>query len=286
MIEPMFGADAVVCCLVPCLLGAGLILLCIKKVTPGKVGVRVGIGGLVISDTAILRIPLVTLYQEMDITVQKMEIELKGHNGVRCKDNIRADVVAIFHIRVNPSVESIRQVAIDIGCERATDIDTLNEIFRGKFIEGMKAVAIQTSNEDLLQNRTIFKEEIINAIGQDLNGYVLEDLNIEHLEQTAMEDHDPNDILDAKGIKKIARLTAQSQEDANDIIREMEVKQKEQAVAAEIEKLELAQQNAEALAKKQRELVDDLKKTFPDKNKIKELRSQIAQLEEQDSSKS
>ena len=69
--------------------------------------------------------------------------------------------MAIFHIRVNPSVESIRQVAVDIGCERATDIDTLNEIFRGKFIEGMKAVAIQTSNEDLLQNRTIFKEEII-----------------------------------------------------------------------------------------------------------------------------
>ena len=60
----------------------------------------------------------------------------------------------------------------------------------------------------------------------------------------------------------------------------------EQAVAAEIEKLELAWQNAEILAEKQRELEDALKKTFPDKNKIEELRSQIAQLEEQDSTES
>jgi len=36
----------------------------------------------------------------------------------------------------------------------------------------------------------------------------------------------------------------------------------------------------------QRELEDALKETFPDKNKIEELRSQITKLEEQDFSES
>jgi hypothetical protein len=48
----------------------------------------------------------------------------------------------------------------------------------------------------------------------------------------------------------------------------------------------LASQNTLTLAEKQRELEAALKETFPDKNKIEELRSQIAQLEEQDSSES
>ena len=94
------------------------------------------------------------------------------------------------------------------------------------------------------------------------------------------------DKLDAKGIEKIARLTAQSQKSTDEIIQKMEVERHEQAVATEMEKLELARQKEVALAKMQRELEDALKKTFPDKNKIEELRSQITKLEEQDSSES
>ena len=66
----------------------------------------------------------------------------------------------------------------------------------------------------------------------------------------------------------------------------MEVERQEQAVATEMEKLELARQKDVALAKMQRELEDALKETFPDKNRIEELRSQITKLEEQDSSES
>ena len=46
-----------------------IMLFCIRKIPPGNAGVRVGIGGYVISDTWFLRIPLVTRYDLMDITV-------------------------------------------------------------------------------------------------------------------------------------------------------------------------------------------------------------------------
>src|SRR5690606_41415773 len=56
---------------------------------------------------------------------------------------------------------------------------------------------------------TLFRsEEILKVIGTDLNGYVLDDCAIDYLEQTPLEKLNPNNILDAEGIKKITDLTA------------------------------------------------------------------------------
>ena len=71
-------------------------LFCIRKVPPGNAGVRVGFWGYTISDTWIYRIPLITRYDLMDITIQKLEIERKGQDGLICLDNIRADIIVAF----------------------------------------------------------------------------------------------------------------------------------------------------------------------------------------------
>ena len=55
-----------------------LSLFCIRKVPLGKAGVRVGLGGHLISDTWIFCLPLVTRFELMDIAIQKLEIERKG----------------------------------------------------------------------------------------------------------------------------------------------------------------------------------------------------------------
>ena len=88
--------------------------------------------------------------------------------------------------------------------------------------------------------------------------------------------------MDAKGIEKIAHLTAQSKNSTDEITRKVQVEKQDQAIATKMEKLELALQKDVALTKVQRKLEDALKETFPDKNKIEELRSQITKLEEQD----
>jgi len=280
----LFGFIALACCIG--LVIAILALICFRKIPSDSAGIRTGMGGLIVKRDWILLLPILHRIDLMDLTTQKMKIELKEYDGVRCKDNIRADVAASFYVRVSPEKEDIKEVAVNTGCDRASEIETLRELFETKFTDALQAVAEQNDIDDLLKNRTEFREGIIMEIGCDLNGYLLEDVAIEYLEQTPREYHDPDNILDAKAIEKINRLTAQSQKAANKTIYEMEVKQKEQAVAVEIKKLELARQNAIALAEKQRELETALKKPFPDKNKIEELRSQIAQLEELDSSES
>ena len=74
--------------------------------------------------------------------------------------------------------------------------------------------------------------------------------------------------MDAKGIEKIAHLTAQSKNSTDEITRKVQVEKQDQAIATEMEKLELALQKDVALTKVQRKLEDALKETFPDKNKL------------------
>ena len=74
--------------------------------------------------------------------------------------------------------------------------------------------------------------------------------------------------MDAKGIEKIAHLTAQSKNSTDEITRKVQVEKQDQAIATEMEKLELALKKDVALTKVQRKLEDALKETFPDKNKL------------------
>ena len=65
-------------------------------------------------------------------------------------------------------------------------------------------------------------------IGQDLSGYVLEDVAIDFLEQTSINDLDPNNIMDAEGIRRITELTAQQSVETNDLKRQEEIRIKRQ----------------------------------------------------------
>ena len=73
---------------------------------------------------------------------------------------------------------------------------------------------------ELYVDRQGFRKHIIAAIGQDLNGYVLEDVAFESLEQTPLEYLDHNNTLDAEGIKKITIITAREAEETNRRTRE------------------------------------------------------------------
>ncbi len=283
ILEMIVMAGSVVC--IGLVIGLFLIV-CFKKVPSNMAGIRTGFGGIKVTKSGMICLPILHRFDLMDLSIQEIKIELKGKNGAQCKDNIRADIEASFYVMVNPDEPSIIEVAASVGCACASEAETLKGLFEAKFSDVLQAVASQYDNEELRRIRTEFRNGIFEEIGHDLNGYRLEDVAINYLEQTPRENHDPNNTMDAKGIEKIARLTAQSQKSTDEIIQKMEVERREQAVATEMEKLELARQKEVALAKMQRELEGALKETFPDKNKIEELRSQITKLEEQDSPES
>jgi hypothetical protein len=161
-----------------------------------------------VSRTGALVLPIVQRAELLDLSVRSVVIERRGKEGVICADGIRADVKVTFLVRVNDTDEDILRVARAVGCARAADPSTLEELFTAKFSEAIKVVAARLDFEELHARRDAFKDEILQVIGRELNGYVLDDAAIDYLEQTPVAMLDPDNILDARGIKKILASSA------------------------------------------------------------------------------
>lgn len=225
-----------------------------QKVEQSKVVIRNGVGNPVVSFGGIFVVPIIHRSEIMDISVKRVEIAREGIDGLICRDNLRADIRVAFFVRVNQTSEDVLKVAQLLGCQKASDPATLMAFFDAKFSEALKTVGKKFDFVQLYTDREKFKEEILQIIGTDLNGYVLDDAAIDYLEQTDIKLLNADNILDSEGIKKITELTAKQRILANEIEREKEKTIKKQDVTAKEAILELDKQKAEAEAKQQREI--------------------------------
>ncbi|MCA9192772.1 MAG: flotillin family protein [Planctomycetales bacterium] len=227
------------------------------KVGPDEAVVRTGWGGMeVVTAGGTFVFPVVHRYEKMDLTLKSFEIAREGSEGLICKDNIRADIRVAFFIRIDKTQEEMREVAQSIGCRRASQVETMRELFDAKFSEALKTVGKQFEFVELYDKREQFKEQILRVIGTDLNGYKLDDAAIDFLEQTRLELLNPNNILDAEGIKKITELTSQEKIKENHFTREREKTLKKQDVEAAEAIMELERQRVEAVEKQKREICE------------------------------
>jgi uncharacterized membrane protein YqiK len=234
-----------------------IIAMFYKKIPQGKALVRTGFKGTkVATDKGMYVVPVFHKVEIMDISVKKIDIERLGSDGLVCKDNLRADIKVAFFVRVNNEVEHIKKVAQTIGCTRASSHETLEALFEAKFSEALKTVGKKFDFIELYEARREFRDEIINIIGTDLNGYILDDCAIDYLEQTAISFLKPDNILDAEGIKKITKLTADQNVKANLIKRDEEKIIRKQDVEAREAILELNKQLAEKEEQQAREIAN------------------------------
>lgn len=228
-----------------------------QKVGPDEAIVRTGFGGMqVVTANGIVVMPVVHHAEKMDLTLKSFEIAREGSEGLICRDNIRADIRVAFFIRIDKTQEEMREVAQSIGSRRASQMETLRELFDAKFSEALKTVGKQFEFVELYNKREQFKEEILKVIGTDLNGYRLDDAAIDYLEQTRLELLNPNNILDAEGIKKITELTSEEKIKENHFTREREKTLKKQDVEAQEAILELERQRVQAAQKQKREIAE------------------------------
>ncbi len=226
-----------------------------RKVNQGKALIINKTGGKTqVSFTGGLVLPVIHRAEEMDISVKTIEIDRRGTEGLICKDNIRADIKVTFFVRVNKTEEDVLKVAQSIGCERASVQVTLEELFSAKFSEALKTVGKRMEFEDLYKERDNFKDQIVEVIGRDLNGYILEDAAIDYLEQTPLSNLDENNILDAQGIRKITELTAAQKIRTNEYANNEKKMIKKQDVEAAEAILALERQQKDAELRQKREI--------------------------------
>ena len=241
-----------------------------RKVQQGRALVRNGIGGTRVYFSGAIVLPVIHQAEIMDISVKRMEIDRQGKNCLICMDNMRADIKVAFFVRVNQTVQDVLKVAQSVGCERASSQEAIVELFDAKFSESLKTVGRQFNFVDLYNSREKLKEGIIQIIGTDLNGFVLEDVAIDYLEQTSLQMLNPDNILDSEGIKKITELTAAQKVLANNIDRDREKTIKKQDVEAKEAILELERQQAEAEQKQLREISSVTARESAEAKKVEE----------------
>jgi len=245
------------------LAGLAVSVLCIRKIQPGRAGIKTGWGGLKVSFDWMIRMPLVQTYHIMDISVKKIEIARKGKDGLVCKDNIRADITVAFYIRVDATEESVRKVAQMLTPERVSDVEQLRELFEAKFSEALKTAGKQMEFHELFTERIKFRDEIQTTIGKDLDGFLLQDVAIDYLEQTPLDQHDPSNVLDSEGIKKITEITQRAQ-----------VQVEKENADADIAKREQKRRNEEDTAKQNRAVTEIKANEEAEARKVIEARRQ------------
>lgn len=198
--------------------------------------------------------PVIHKKELMRISLITMEVDRRGKDGLICKDNMRADITVAFYLRVNETPEDVLKVAKSLGSDRASNKEAVNDLFNAKFSEALKTVGKQIEFVKLFENRQEFRDSIIEVIGNDLNGYVLEDVAIDYLEQTPKASLDPSNILDAEGIRKITELTAAQNVETNVFERDEQLAIKKKDVETVEAMLELERQQSDAEARQAREI--------------------------------
>lgn len=204
--------------------------------------------------TGALVYPVIYKKEFMRISLITLEVDRRGKDGLICRDNMRADITVAFYLRVNETQQDVLKVAKAIGVDRASDKVAVNELFNAKFSEALKTVGKQIDFVKLFENRQEFRDRIVEVIGNDLNGYILEDVAIDYLEQTPKASLDPNNILDAEGIRKITELTAAQNVITNELERNEQLAITKKNVETKEAMLALERQQADAEARQKREI--------------------------------
>ncbi|PJK07721.1 hypothetical protein CO610_08785 [Lysobacteraceae bacterium NML95-0200] len=227
--------------------------------------------------TGALIIPVLYKAEVMRISLITLQVDRRGKEGLICRDNMRADITVAYYLRVNETTEDVLKVAKAVGVDRASDRNAVDELFNAKFSEALKTVGKKFEFIELFEKREEFRDEIIKVIGKDLNGYVLEDVAIDYLEQTPKHLLDPHNILDSEGIRKITELTAAQNIITNELAQNEHLAITKKNVETREATLALERQQAEAEARQKREIETIQAREAAETEKVKEEQRLLAE---------
>ncbi|MCC6551905.1 MAG: hypothetical protein IT372_02640 [Polyangiaceae bacterium] len=202
-----------------------------------------------VSFTGALVLPFLHHAESIGIGVQRIEVSLRGAGAPSCNDGVRVSADATLLVRINPTTEDVLKVAQTVGCKLAADTPTLEGLFRDRVVAAIETVFGAMSFEDVLSSREHVRDQIIDVIGIDLDGYRLDDLTLSRVEIVPVEEHDPNNPRDAMGIRKLTELAAAENVRTNELRKEERLTIQRQNLEAELKIRELDREREEAEAK-------------------------------------
>jgi uncharacterized membrane protein YqiK len=218
--------------------------------------VRTGQGGKhVVLDGGIPVVPLLHKLIEINLKTMKLGVNPRGANALITKDNLRANVLAQFYIRVQADTEHILNAARSLG-ENSVNEEAVEQLVSEKLTSALRAISSQMDLFEIHTQRDLFAERVKEHVKDDLeaNGLLLESVTISELDQTDPAELSDNNVFDAQGKRKITEITAAAQVERNNLERAAEQARKLKDVETRRQILELERAQAEAEAQQATEI--------------------------------
>lgn len=175
-------------------IGGMLLLLwrCYQRIPAGTALVVTKPSGSIVrrSGGAVV-LPIVNQAEVIDLRVTPLRIERRNASAVLTRDDVRTDIGATFLVRVNDTADDILTVAKSVGCAQAAHKSALLSLFSAKFTSALVEVVRHMTFDELTEKRDVLQDQVIGVIGRHLNGFVLDDCSVDHVERTRSEHAGP-----------------------------------------------------------------------------------------------
>lgn len=187
-----------------------LVLKSLVRVRASQALIRHGVGRdhrepqVSFTDTLVLPFQSAEL---VDLSTHELVVDRRGSAGLRCRDDLRVDVVVRVKLRVNPTAEDVLRAARRLKAENTGVPAVLAHHFEGRFATALATLARACDLQQLLSHRDELSDKVLDVVGTDLDGYAVDSLDVAVLAQTPLEALDPSDVLDAVASRKIAERT-------------------------------------------------------------------------------
>lgn len=150
------------------------------RVPQGEALIRSGVGGMRVSFTGLICLPIAHKIETIDLTRKRLTASFRDQNSLTTRDGIEVETVAAFQVSVNREADDILRVAGEQGAKTAARLETLNELFAARFAEALKAAVGECDFETIDGERETFRGIVRDKIGAELKGYSLDAITLDH----------------------------------------------------------------------------------------------------------
>ena len=134
-----------------------------------------------------LVIPAVHKAEIIDISKRHIVIDRRGDRALLLGDGARVDLVADVFLRVNKTPEDVVRAAQNIGAARLADPDAIESLFLPKLESAVEMVCARAGFDALHRDREAITDRILETIGEDLDGFVVDEVTLRVFDRTLTE---------------------------------------------------------------------------------------------------
>ncbi|WP_158970837.1 flotillin domain-containing protein [Chachezhania sediminis] len=245
----MFWISALIIFVVLLLIGIWFLQRFYAKATLETALVRTGMGGRrVLTDGGCVALPIVHQLQRISMQTAAIKLTRTGREAVLTGDQLRADIVMEFELRVSPEPAGIAVAAQALGHRIARSGEAFEEVLGGTLASAVQTAAASRSLGDIHIGRAAFSEEVSETVARQAErlGLDLVSASLVAVDQSDLSQRDENNAFNARGMRRLAELVAEERKARIAIETTTETVLREHRLAQHQRQIELQRAEREA----------------------------------------